>query len=142
MSTTIPQNDAGLASYNTEDFKTIPLFTGDTKVTTTPETVADAVISSADLPALSVVARDSTGKLVKAEYDATYASSGKPAIGITVNTVKTGSTSKAVAMYRSGMFNPDALVWDASFDTDDKKRRAFEHLSAQIFIRKPLYPEA
>lgn len=141
MSTTIPQEDAGMAMAATEDFKTIPLFTGDTPVTTTPEIVADAVVASVDLPAYSVVGRDGNGKLVKATWNATPAS-GVPAVGVTTATVKAGATAKNVAMYRSGMFNPNALVWDASYDTDEKKRLAFEYAQDTIFIRKPAYPLA
>lgn len=141
MATTIPQTDAGMASYQTEDFKTIPLFTGDTPVTTTPETVADAVVASVDLPANSVVGYDASGKLVKATWNATP-SSGIPAVGITVNAVKAGATTKTVAAYKTGMFNPDALVWDSTYDTDEKKRTAFNFAGRGIFVRKPLYPQA
>lgn len=141
MSTTINQNDPGMASLQTEDFKTIPLFTGDTPVTTTPEVVADAVIASDPLPANSVVARDSNGKIEMAVWNATPAS-GKPAIGITTATVLEAATAKNVSIYRSGMFNPDALNWDSSYDTDEKKRLAFEYAQNSIFIRKPGYPAA
>lgn len=141
MSTLINQADAGMAMASSESFKQIPLLTGDTPIVTTPEVVADAVIASVDLPAYSVVGRDATGKIVKAVYNATPAS-GTPAIGITTATVKAGATVKTVAVYRAGMFNPDALVWDASYDTDEKKRTAFEYAQDNIFIRKPLYPQA
>lgn len=42
-------------------------------------------------------------------------------------------------VWRSGVFNPDLLTWDDSFDTDEKKRRAFEGSPAPttIYIRKP-----
>lgn len=142
MSTTINQNDPHMASVATEDFKTIPLFTGDAQVTTSPETLADAVIADDDLPALSVMGRDSSGKLVKATYHATPAS-GIPAVCITTATVLEDSTTKTVAAYRSGCFNPAALVWDSSYDTDEKKRTAFEYaMGAAILIRKPGYPVA
>ena len=142
MSTLIKQNDPHMASSSTEDFKEVPLLTGDTPlVSTTAEIVADAVIASADLPANSVVGRDSTGKLVKATYDADPEVAIKP-VGITTATGKTGSTAKNVPMYRTGCFNPEALIWDASFNTAEKKRLAFEGTGADIIIRAPGYPIA
>ena len=38
------------------------------------------------------------------------------------------------------MFNPDALVWDESFRTEEQKRMAFltaQPLFSEIIIRKP-----
>lgn len=144
MSTTINQEDAGMAMSATEDFKTVPLFTGDKAVTTTPETVADAVIADDDLPALSVVGRDANGKLVMAVMGSVDPDDDIPPIGITTATVKEDATTKTVAVYRSGCFNPDALNWGASYDTDAKKRLAFEASPAgtDIHIRKPGYPQA
>ena len=141
MATTIPQIDAGMASSQTEDFKTIPLFTGDTPVTTLDYLVNSAVISGADLAANTVVGFNSSGELVKATWNATPAS-GVPAIGVTTNTVKQGATTKSVAVYRTGCFNPDALIWDSTYDTDAKKKSAFEYAGKGIFIRKPAYPQA
>lgn len=136
--TAIPNNGQHIASSQSEQFTTTVLFTGEVDVITTSETVADSVIASVDLPANSVVGRDSSGKIVLATYNSTPAS-GVPAMGITTETVKTGATVKTVAVYRSGMFNPDALNWHSSYDTDAKKRLAFEYLANQIIIQKPLF---
>jgi hypothetical protein len=59
-------------------------------------------------------------------------------IGITTAAVTTGSgVTTTVDVYRSGMFNPDALTWDASFNSDAKKKAAFEgSISPNIFIQK------
>ena len=51
----------------------------------------------------------------------------------------TGGGTKVPTLY-TGCFNPDALVWDASFDTDGKKAGAFNGAPTPttIVIRKRL----
>jgi len=120
--TTIPYGDPGVASFATHSFDANELFTGDKPITTTEEVVAAATIDSADLPAFSVVGRDANGELVMAKTSATAV---KP-IGITVNTVKQDATDRRVAVYRTGCFNPAMLNFHADYNTDAKKRLAFE----------------
>ena len=38
----------------------------------------------------------------------------------------TRTYEKNVEVMRQGVYNPDALVWDASYDTAEKTRLAFE----------------
>lgn len=137
----INQDNAGEAAGLVDSFSQLTLFTGDTPVSTTPEVVATAAVAGADLPARSVVGRDASGNLVKAVYNANPANAIRP-IGITTATVKQGSVGVSVGVYRSGMFNPDALIWDATFNTDALKRLAFEFAQPTIFLRKPEYPDA
>jgi hypothetical protein len=132
MATNIPYDDAGMAAIQTEDFGRVPLWAGEAPIVTTPEVVADATVASADLPAFSVVGRDANGKLVMAKY-ATDETAIAP-IGVTCSPVLTGATAKNVAVYRGGFFNMAALNWDASFDTDAKKRLAFEASAPGIFV--------
>lgn len=127
--TVINQNDPHMASSQTENFETIALFTGDTPVTTTPETFAPADSDDEDVAANTVVGRNGSGQLVPAVYGSIAP------IGITTASVKADATDRRVAVYRSGMFNPAALVWDASYDTDEKKRTAFEASQPTIFVR-------
>lgn len=134
----IPETDVGMAGIQTEDFKTIPLFSGTVPTVTTDEVVADAVVSGADLPAFSVVGFDASGKLVMATWNATPAS-GVPAIGITTAKVKQGATAKNVSIFRDGIFNPAALNWHATYDTDAKKKTAFEYAGKGLYIKKPTY---
>lgn len=48
--------------------------------------------------------------------------------------------SMTVPVYRTGHWNMDALVWDASYDTDAKKAAAFEgSVSPTIFVSKAPY---
>ena len=54
--------------------------------------------------------------------------------------VVTGSaTTVRAAIYRGGVFNPNRLNWDSSYDTDEKKRLAFEGAPSPtaIVIRAP-----
>lgn len=122
-----------------DDYANIVLFTGDAPVNTTPEKVAASVLSAlvADrLPAYTVVGRNNAGELVIATKG------GVAPIGITTASVLKTATDKSVPVYRSGYFNPNKLVWDASFATDEDKRLAFEASQPQIYIREPMYSNA
>ena len=131
--TQIPFGDEHLASSQSEEFTAIELLSGDAPRVTTPEIVAAATIAAADLPAFSVVGRDVAGKLVLAEFGSI------PAIGITTQPIKMGVADDNVSIFRSGMFSLGALNYDASYDTDEKKRLAFEEAQPTIFIRKIAY---
>lgn len=68
---------------------------------------------------------------------------GVQPIGITVAAIDNdggAAGGEKIEVYRWGMFNPEALVWDDSFNTDEKKRLAFEGAPnpTNIFIRKPV----
>lgn len=133
MATNIPWMDVGTPGFTTEEFSEQILFTGNPAQIRSSEPVADAAHASAELPILSVVSLDANGAIVLAQY-------GTPACGITVAAVAAGSTGVSVDIFRDGTFNPAMLNWHASFDTDEKKRRAFQGGdNCQIFIRKPLY---
>lgn len=58
--------------------------------------------------------------------------------GIGTAPVVTGANQETtIDVYRTGHWNMDALVWHASFDTDEKKKRAFEgSLSPGNFVSK------
>lgn len=137
MATIIPNVNAGIAMTSSEEFESIELFSGDFPKQTTTETVATATVASAALPAYSVVGRNGAGNLVMAT-DAGVTDPIAP-IGITAAPVPTGLTNPKVPVHRAGCFNPDALNWDATFNTDAKKAVAFEGSQPTIFIRKPSY---
>jgi hypothetical protein len=137
--TQINDYTAGVASLQTEAFDTQELITGDTPITTLPMTVATATVSVAALPANSVVGYDVSGNLVKAVYDGAVPANNIYAIGITVSDVPMGLTLPSVSVRRSGCFNPNLLVWGASYTTDAIKKRAFETAAQMIFVRKPQY---
>lgn len=129
---------AGLAGQYSETINppVDELFTGDTPaVFDTVETV----LTGQDLASLTVVGFDSNGKIVPA-----VEGGGTPiqAVGILMyatDTSATGLNADAEAhIYRGGVFNPDLLVWDASYSTDALKAKAFEGAPSptQIVIRK------
>lgn len=131
-------SEAGLAGAQSQSFVEVPLFSGEAPIVTISEIVAAATIATADLPAYTVVGRNSSGELVKA----TWASddSGVAPIGITTAKVLKGATARNVEVFKGGMFNPAALTWDATFDTAAKKRLAFEGSAPGIFIQSiPTY---
>lgn len=63
---------------------------------------------------------------------------GAAPIGVTTAPVKASATDQRVAAFRSGCFNPEALTWHASYDTDAKKAAAFRGspTPTNILIRK------
>ncbi|MFC3724398.1 head decoration protein [Neoaquamicrobium sediminum] len=72
-----------------------------------------------------VVGLDADGDLVPATWNADPALAVK-AIGVVTQAVVGNSDgTTTVPVFYSGCFNPDALVWDASFDTEGKKMTAF-----------------
>jgi len=95
----------------------------------------------------TVVGLDASGKLVKATWNATAANAIKP-IGVLAQAAQSDATnSKGIRglVYYSGCFNIDeksVLVWDASFDTEQKKHDAFVGSPApcQIIARRRLAP--
>lgn len=125
---TIPHGDVHLAGVETESFTPIVFLTGDT-----PSQVTTAEVAAVALSKWQVVGRDGTGKIIPAVLGTTEA------IGITVNAVDPAAGTGKVAVYRAGCYNPKALVWDATYDTDAKKKTAFEKTGTQIFMRAPLY---
>lgn len=129
---TIPHGDVHIATSQTDSYTQIVLLTGDT-----PAIVTTSEVAAVALPQWSVVGRDTNGKLVLAT--AAAVDPIKP-IGITVNAVDPAvGTLDTVAVYRAGCFNPKALNWDATFDTDAKKKMAFEATGTQIFLVAPIY---
>ena len=91
------------------------------------------VLTGQQLAALTVVGKDGAGKLVPATEDGTV-----KAIGVLPYAVDSTSGDVATELYRSGNFNPDLLVWDASFTTAAQKAAAFEGAESptQIIVTK------
>lgn len=128
VDTGIPNGDPGIAAFQRESFGGIEVLSGDVALTTTTESVPEET----DLPIYSVVGRDGNGDLIMAEEGVTA-----PVGILTARVLTTTGVTTTVDVYRTGMFNPDALNWDASYDTDAKKKEAFEgSVSPGIFIQK------
>lgn len=96
----------------------------------------ETLLTGQNLAARTVVGRvTASGKLIKSVQTATDGSE-KP-VGILVYAVDATSADKKCSIYTGGAFNPDALVWDATYNTDAKKWAAFDRTN--ITLRRPGY---
>ena len=134
---TIPYPEAGLAAFESLDawYSGFLLSGSDPKLE--PGFPMEIAVGQA-LSQFQVVGLNSSGKLVPATWNASPSSAIK-AIGVCTQAVAapTGA-GVTVPIFLAGNFNPDALVWDASFDTDAKKVQAFfdSPSPTRILIRK------
>lgn len=132
--TNIGYGDIGQPRFETETFTSVELFSGHSAEIVTREAIDPAAVAAADLPAFSVVGRGASGL--------TLASGTVKAIGVTTAPIPMGTVvGTKVAIFRDGMFNPNALNWGPYFDTDLKKERAFEDADGRsfAFVSKPIY---
>lgn len=82
---------------------------------------------------------DASGNLVPAVWDATYASAGVRAIGLTLRPITTGAAPLVgQPILRAAAVNMDLIAWPASFDTDEKKLEAFRGAPSpsQFIVKK------
>jgi len=132
VDTTIPFGAPGIASYASETFgnKQEPRF-GDGEVTVTNLTITPN--ATRDLALYSVLNLAGTALADwNASRDAGCANYILAAPVSLVNGVEI-----TVPVYRSGHWDMGALVWDSTYDTEAKKKAAFEgSLSPTIFIGK------
>ena len=75
--------------------------------------------AGASIEQFAVVGLDVSGDLTLATFDKVV-----QAIGVVAQSFDNAAVGTAPVFYQ-GAFNIDALVWDASFDTDAKKLAAF-----------------
>jgi hypothetical protein len=130
--TNIPTGKHGSASFASETFggPQTPYY-GDLEVKTTTANVG----ASVDLKMLSVVSYDGTTIALATE-------AAGDAYGILTADVLTGvGETTTVDLVRQGHVNANALIWDATFDDDEKKRVAFEAAvsGTNILVGKPKY---
>lgn len=133
VDTNIPVGEPGVASFATETFGgPAEARYGDTPVTTTTLAVT-ASGADIDLPLYSVV----NGAGVLADWNATRDAGSADYIIAEPIFIADGDTM-TIPVYRTGHFNMDVLNWDASYDTDAKKKDAFLGSdSPGIFVSKP-----
>jgi hypothetical protein len=97
-----------------------------------PGTAGNAIATTESGTGTSFGAATMTGGLAEAGVDP---------IGVTAVPVVTGAgETDRIPIYRQGNFNPAALNWHPSYDTDDKKAAAFRGspTPTNIIIRKRL----
>lgn len=126
---TVPLSYKNAASRGVPAFEVLDLFTNQNLMAGAEPAVEQPIrlllADSLDLAQFTVVGLNSSGKLVKATYNATLASAIVP-IGVLVYPATSGSsnTTKYGVVFRTGCFNAgddSPLVWDSSFDTLAKK---------------------
>ena len=115
--TNIPFGNPGQAGSSTEAFTQHDLLLSDTPNLFTEDlTLAE----SQDIALYEVVGLDGSGNIIPAEQGVT------DAIGISAGAITSGvGENPTIQIIRGGHFNGDALVWDASYDTDAKMIAAF-----------------
>ncbi len=120
MTTNIPYDKVGIADFDTTDtFSQVELFNSTEPDITTEDF---EVAASTTLKAFAVVGLNASGKLVMAQTSSTAV----VPIGVTTAGITTDSSNpKRIAIYRSGNFNPAALVWHTDYDTVAKQCAAF-----------------
>lgn len=126
---------AGVASQWSETIggSPDPLITGDAPaLATEPLPVAATQV----LVARTVVGMDASGNIVPAVMGSV------DAIGYimyAINTTGAAAGAVEIEVVRQGVFNPDLLVWDASYATPADKRGAFRGAPTptNIIIRRP-----
>lgn len=135
----IPALDTGLGipsqSSDTIGAKPAPIF-----LSSHPEAISfsNEVAASQTLAALQVVGVNSAGRLVKATYDADPEVAINP-VGVLAEAITTSSSTsyKGALVWKTGHFNLDRLVWDASFDTEAKKLAAIRLLEPNLKVGEP-----
>ncbi len=137
MATITPPNYAdkvGVPSQSSDVIALVPegLVTGDFP----PQSGEDmTVAASQNIPARTPVGLDGSGNIIKAVLGTTAA------IGFCLIDIVTdaSATLKAYPIRRTGVYNPDLLNWDATYNTDEKKLEAFRGAPSpsQIIMRRP-----
>lgn len=134
VDTNIGPGQPGVASFSSETFggPVEPRF-GDGEAVTTNITLT-ASGAAINLALYSVIDGNGGGALAD-QAGATAADRANYIVAEPIS-IADGS-SMVVPVYRTGHWDMDALVWDASYDTDAKKAAAFQgSLSPTIFISK------
>lgn len=123
MTTQIPFTEPGIPGYESQEFGQIEPRAGEGPFHTTNEPVGQ----STTLSIYQVVGKDGSGNLVPADISDPDPANHIVAYGImAISGVTAVGESLVLPVYRSGQFNMNALVWPASYDTDAKKKAAFE----------------
>ena len=121
MATITPPDLAKLAGIPSQGSDTI-LVTPEGLITgNVPDVLTEdmTVAASQNIPAYTAVGFDGSGNIIKAVLGTTAA------IGFAVHDIVTDAsgTLKAFPIYRAGCFNPDFLLWDATYNTAEKKKK-------------------
>lgn len=127
----VPYSEAGLASFEELDnYSTDLLISGSWPALAPGYPLPMAENQS--FKQFEVLGLNAQKQLVPAEHGVTQAQF------VCTQAVESGAgENPTVDVFYAGCFNPEALVWGASYDDDEKKRSAFEGAPSptQILIR-------
>lgn len=129
----VPYGKPGIANFESESWGNKQNWQfGDTPALVSDNIEVTASGADVEIDFLDVLAKDGTAA---AQNGATAADRANY-IAATTITVPDGET-KMVPVYRQGHFEMAALNWAATYDTDAKKKAAFEgSVSPSIFVSK------
>lgn len=129
----VPYSEPGIAGFEKESWGNKQNWQyGDTPALMTTTITVAASGADVVIGFLDVLATDGGA----AVYNATPGAATANYIAATPITVTDGTTVE-VPVYAMGHFEQEALTWDASYDTDAKKKAAFQgSVSPSIFVSK------
>lgn len=114
MSTSLASSDLSAGTSTPEN-----LFAGSSDIITKADTIKQA----GAIAKLTTMGRiTASGKLIKSVQTAVDGS--QTVVAIMVEAIDTTSADKTAPVYIAGEFDIDALVWDATYDTNAKKLAA------------------
>lgn len=130
----VPLGNPGVADFQSETWgNTNEMLISDTPPMATQTISVSASGADVEIALGQVLAADGS----PAAQDGATAADKACYIAAMSIVVADGAT-KEVAIYRAGHFDMDALTWDATYDTDAKKKAAFDDagVSPMILIGK------
>ena len=117
----IDLGNIGIAGRRTTDeMYTLEWVTGEKQVVTRDYTCADTNKAVATYTAMGKVT--ATGKVKVAVQTANDGSQN--VIGFAARPMASKASEQSIDLFVEGMFNPEMVVWDGSFDTEAKKAAA------------------
>lgn len=133
--TTVPYAAPGVAAFeDLGNFDHGHLLTGNHPPLV--EAVGMPLANNTTVARFTVVGRNAAGKIVPAVRGSADAADDIKPVGITAYAASLGASGEAnVPVFYSGCFNPDALVWPASYTTEAQKLAAFEGAPTPTTIR-------
>lgn len=111
----------------------VELWAGDTPAPVTISVTYDTAQGVAGIPANTPVRVANEGAALVLIVDALRPSA------VTSHAVLPGSPPGNVGVYKSGMFNINALNWPATLTTEAARLGAFDLSACQIYVKKPYY---
>lgn len=127
-----PPDNAPTLGIASQDTHTVDAARSAVILSMHPATISfdEVVAANQTLAAYTVVGKNAAGELVPAVLGTT------PAIGILPVAVTSGAAPlPGVPTWRSGHFDSDQLVWDATYATTQQRVRAFEGAPTPTTIR-------